>query len=84
MWILSQSLLRAYLSAGRFPQEVGTAGPAPLSSDDLTEKKTDWINIVISWPCEVDAGLRFITTHCKIITIKSPVSPADPGLPSTN
>lgn len=63
--------MRAYLSVGQFPQEVGTAGPAPLSSDDLTGKKTDWINIVISWPCEVDAGFRFITTHCKIITIKS-------------
>lgn len=39
--------MTTYLSAGQFPQEVGTAGPAPLSSDDLTEKKTDRINIVI-------------------------------------
>ena len=61
--------MTAYLSEGQFPQEVGTAGPAPLSSDDLTEKKTDWINIVIMWPCEVDAGFQFIITTLKIITI---------------
>lgn len=41
------------LSEGRFQQEAGTAGLAPLSSDDLTEKKTDWINAGIMWPCEV-------------------------------
>lgn len=55
--------MTAYLSGGQFPQEVGTAGHAPLSSDDLTEKKTDWINIVIMWPCEVDAGFQFIITE---------------------
>lgn len=41
------------LSAGQFQQEAGTAGPAPLSSDDLTERKTDWINAGIMWPCDV-------------------------------
>lgn len=58
--------MTAYLSEGQFPQEVGTAGPAPLSSDDLTEKKTDWINIVIMWPCEVDACFQIIITHWKL------------------
>lgn len=38
------------LSEGRFQQEAGTAGLGPLSSDDLTEKKTDWINAGIMWP----------------------------------
>lgn len=65
-WTLSQSWMTAYLSGGQFPQEVGTAGPAPLSSDDLTEKKTDWINIVIMWPCGVHAGFLFIITHWKL------------------
>lgn len=55
--------MTAYLSEGQFPQEVGTAGPAPLSSDDLTEKKTDWINIVMAWPRKVDACFQFIATH---------------------
>lgn len=58
--------MTAYLSEGQFPQEVGTAGPAPLSSDDLTEKKTDWINIIIVWPCEVDTGFQFIITRWKL------------------
>lgn len=62
-WTPLQSTMTAYLSEGQFPQEVGTAGPAPLSSDDLTEKKTDWINIVVMWPFEVDACFQFITTH---------------------
>jgi len=53
--------MTAYLSEGRFPQEVGTA--ALLSSDDLTEKKMDWINIVIEWPCEVDAAFEVIIPH---------------------
>lgn len=58
--------MTAYLSEGQFPQEVGTAGLAPLSSDDLTEKKTDWINIVIMWPCEVGAGFLSIITHWEL------------------
>lgn len=51
--------MTAHLSEGQFPQEVGTAGPAPLSSDDLTDSKTDWINIVIMWPCEVVVAFQF-------------------------
>lgn len=58
---------RRYLSEGRFPQEVGTAGPAPLSSDDLTEeKKTDWINIVMARPCGEDDVSGFTVAAGKL------------------
>lgn len=53
----------AYLSEGQFPQEVGTA--APQCSDDLTEK-TDWIIIVIEWPCETEAAFKIIITDRKL------------------
>lgn len=55
-----------YLSGGQFPQEVGTAGLAQLRSDDLVKKKTDWINIVIMWPCGVDASFQFIIVCLKL------------------
>lgn len=53
--LLYSEEMTSNLSEGRFQQEAGTAGLGPLSSDDLTEKKTDWINHVagIMWPCEV-------------------------------
>lgn len=44
--------MASYRSEGQSRQEAGTAGPAPLRSDDLTEKKTDWINAGIMWPWE--------------------------------
>lgn len=47
----------AYLLVGRFPQEVGTAGPARLGSDDLTEK-TDWINIPNMRPSGIRMGFH--------------------------